>query len=176
MDNIDDESVKGRRKLPMKNAIAATVAIGVSLFGTAVFAQTINFQNPGLSTTNGVTQPTIPSTPTVTVQNIQNIPVGPQPQAQGAAPISALQFTSINTAAPVVYPSAFATANVLSTQSPQATVAQPLPSAGATSATTASGSISPAMSAFTFTPSQQFVPVSTPRPYVQPNQNAFKPR
>jgi hypothetical protein len=165
-----------RRNLEMRDAIAAAVAFGFALIGTAVSAQSINLQNPGVSTTPGVTQPTTPSTPTVTVQNIQNIPVGPQPQAQGAAPVSALQFSSINTAAPVVYPSAFATSNVLSTQSPQATVAQPLPSAGASAQTTTSGSISPAMAVFTFTPSQQFVPVSTPRPYLQPNANQFKPR
>jgi hypothetical protein len=159
----------------MRNVLAAIFALGVSLIGTAVFAQSINLQNPGTSTTPGVTQPTTPSTPSTSVQNIQNIPVGPQPQAQGAAPISALQFSSINTASPVVYPSAFATANVLSTQSPQATVAQPLPSAGG-STTTSSGSISPAAAAFTFTPSQQFVPISTPRPYSPPSQTGFRPR
>jgi hypothetical protein len=159
----------------MKAAIATTFLTTIMLAGTAASAQTVNLQNPGTSTTPGVTMSTVPSTPTVTIQNVQNLPVGPQPQPgqQPGTQLSPLGFSSINTTQPVVMPnSRFASANVLSTVAPQPTPAQPLPTA--TSTTTTSNTLSPTMATFTFTPSQQFAPITTPRPFAPPSLTPFQ--
>lgn len=149
----------------------ATIAL-LSANATAL-AQSQILSNPGTSTTPGVTQPSSP-TPTnnqVNFQNIQNLNVGQQ-QPTNNNPLPSLQFSSINVASPVVYPSRFGTSNVLTTVSPQQTIAQPLPSV-TTSSTSSTTSISPPLSTFTFTPSQQFQPIYTPTPFAPPSQRPF---
>ena len=155
----------------MRIAVSAMISTLIILGGTAAFSQTVNLQNPGTSTTPGVRQPTQPggTQATSTFQNIQSIQVGPTTGPQSQLP--PLQFSSINVSAPAVIPNRFGTVNVLTTMSPAATVAQPLPSAS--TGTTSSNSISPAMASFTFTPSQQFIPVQAPSAFRPPSQTPF---
>lgn len=155
----------------MGSRSALALAAFIALCGTAALAQTSSvLQNPGVSTTPGVTQPTSPNA-TGSFQSIQNTPLsGPntQPNQANGNNLSPLGFSSINVVAPQVQPRAFGSANVLSTVSPRATVAQPALSVG--TPTTTTNSITPASASFTFTPSQQFSGIITPRPFVQPSQ------
>ena len=155
----------------MRVSVLMLVFASTLVPSSAVKAQSAATQNPGISTTPGLTQPSspIPTLPTG-VTNIQNLPAG-TPRPTNGTPPPSLGYIPISN--PVVLPGKFASANVLSTQAPNATVQQPLPPASYTTPAV-TNTISPQMATFTFTPSQQFQPIVTPTPFLPPSQTPFK--
>jgi hypothetical protein len=173
--DFDETQQSQARKMKMKQALKITMAALLCLSGTAALAQgSQNLQNPGTSTTPGLSQPTSPaSAPNITITNIQNLPVGVGTQAgQTTTPQTPLGFSSINVTPTVAIPSKFATSNVLSTQTPQPqVVVTPQPPTSQTSLTTPAQPTT-APPGF-LSPSPQFVPIQVPKPFNPPSTNGF---